>query len=197
MLAMEYLKKHQGHVKGAVISNMTAGMKDFTDYLQVLKGKLFSPDERAKFEALDKAGKYESADYNELLMTKLYTQVLCRIPLEKWPEPLLRAFKKMNRTIYVQMQGVDEFHVTGNFKNWEFWNDLPNIKIPVLALGGVHDEMNPESIKKEGRLFPNSRTYLCPSGSHMAMYDDQQNYFNALTTFLKDVDEGKFKPDAK
>lgn len=197
MLAMEYLKKYQSYVKGAVFSNMTAGMKDFTSYLGVLKNKIFTPQELATFNALDKASKYESAGYNELLMNKLYTKVLCRIPIEKWPEPLLRAFKKMNRTIYMQMQGVDEFHVTGNFKNWEFWDQLPNIKTPVLVLGGEHDEMNPASIRKEGKALPNSRTYICPNGSHMAMYDDQQNYFNALTSFLKDVDEGKFKPDAK
>ena len=197
LLAMEYMKKYQSHVKGVVISNMTAGMKDFTDYLAVLKNRLFTPAERAKFDALDKAGKYESAEYNDLLMSKLYTQVVCRLPLDKWPEPLLRAFKKMNRNIYIQMQGVDEFHVTGNFKNWEFWDELPNIKVPVLVLGGKHDEMNPESIKREGQLLPNSRTYICPDGSHMAMYDDQQRYFGELTKFLKNVDEGTFTPDKK
>ena len=95
------------------------------------------------------------------------------------------------------MQGVDEFHVTGNFKNWEFWDKLPNIKTPVLVLGGIHDEMNPKSMMREGQLLPNSRTYLCPQGSHMAMYDDQNNYFSNLVNFLKDVDSGNFKPDVK
>ena len=194
---MEYMKKYQQNVKGAVISNMTAGMKDFTGYLTILKSKLFNPSERTKFDALDKAGKYESTEYNDLLMTRLYTQVVCRLPLDKWPEPLLRAFKKMNRNIYVQMQGVDEFHVTGNFRNWEFWNELHKIKTPVLVLGAEHDEMNPVSIRMEGKLLPNSRTYLCPDGSHMAMYDDQERYFGALIKFLKEVDNNSFQPDKK
>jgi pimeloyl-ACP methyl ester carboxylesterase len=63
--------------------------------------------------------------------------------------------------------GGDEFHVTGNFKDWEFWDSLPGIKVAVLVIGGMQDEMNPEDIKKEGQLIPNSRTYLCPNGSHM------------------------------
>ncbi|MFN3590532.1 MAG: proline iminopeptidase, partial [Spirosomataceae bacterium] len=95
------------------------------------------------------------------------------------------------------MQGVDEFHVTGNFKNWEMWDKLPNIKVPVLVLGGMYDEMNPEDMKREGRLLPNSRTYLCPNGSHLSMYDDQQNYFTNLIAFLKDVEFNKFVADKK
>ena len=31
----------------------------------------------------------------------------------------------------------------------------------------------------------------CPNGSHMAMYDDQQVYFDGLVKFIKDVDEGR------
>ncbi|SDI24110.1 proline iminopeptidase-family hydrolase [Mucilaginibacter gossypii] len=197
MLAMEYLHKYQSHVKGAVLSNMTAGIKGYVAYAAELKKKFFTPRDITVFDSLDRLKQYDSPQYNDLLMNKLYTQVICRLPLENWPEPLWRAFKKANHTIYIQMQGVDEFHVTGNFKGWEFWDKLQNIKTPTLVLGGVHDEMNPEDMKKEGRLLPNSRTYLCPNGSHMSMYDDQQNYFKNLITFLKDVDAGTFTADKK
>ncbi len=77
------------------------------------------------------------------------------------------------------------------------WDRLPNIKVPTLVIGGMNDEMNPEDIRKEGQLIPKSRTYLCPNGSHMSMYDDQQNYFSSLVGFLKDVDNGKFIADKK
>ncbi len=197
MLAMEYLQKYQSHVKAAVISNMTAGMKSYTSYVNQLKQKLFSPQDIKTYDSLDNLKLYDSPQYQELLMNKLYTQVLCRIPIENWPEPLMRAFKKVNHSIYVQMQGVDEFHVTGNFKNWEMWDRLPNIKVPTLVIGGMKDEMNPEDIKKEGLLIPNSRTYLCLNGSHLSMYDDQQNYFKNLVAFLKDIEDNKFVPDKK
>ena len=197
MLAMEYLAKYQNHVKGAVFSNMTAGMKDYVSYINQLKQTIFSARERSVFDSLDRIGKYDSPQYTDLLMNKLYTRVLCQMPVEKWPEPMMRALRKANHAVYIQMQGVDEFHVTGNFKNWEFWDMLPKISIPVLVLGGMDDEMNPKSIKREGILLPYSRTYLCPAGSHMAMYDDQQNYFTSLVTFLKDVDGGTYNPDAK
>jgi len=197
LLAMEYLAKYQSHVKGAVFSNMTGSIKDYIDYTAILKSKIFSLRDKALYDSLDQRKAYTSLQYNDLLMNKLYTQVICRLPLKKWPEPLMRTFKKPNQTIYLQMQGVDEFHVTGNFKNWDFWNKLPNLTIPILVLGGEYDEMNPASMKKEGRLLPNSRLYLCPKGSHMAMYDDQQRYFSSLVAFLKDVNQDTFKADAK
>jgi len=197
MLAMEYLNKYQSHVKGVVLSNMTAGMKDFTSYIGVLKERIFTPKEKLLYDSLDREKAYTSPQYTDLLMNKLYTRVFCRMPLEQWPEPILRAFRKINTTIYVQMQGVDEFHVTGNFSNWEFWDKLPNIKVPALVLGAVNDEMNPAGIKREGALIPNSRTYLCPNGGHMAMYDDQEHYFQALIAFLKDVESGSFRADPK
>ena len=197
MLAMEYLAKYQSHVKGAVLSNMTASIGDYIAYTAILKKKLFTARDLAVYDSLDKRKAYTAPQYTNLLMNKLYTSVICRLPLEQWPEPLMRAFKKANQTIYLQMQGVDEFHVTGNFKNWDFWHKLPDIGVPVLVLGGQYDEMNPESMRKEGRLLPNSRTYLCPEGSHMAMYDDQQRYFSTLTTFLKEVQQGTFKPDPR
>lgn len=195
MLAMEYLQKYQDHVKAAILSNMTAGMKSFVSYTAKLKEDLFTPQEIRMYDSLDKLQLYDSPEYQGLLMGKLYPNVLCR--LDPWPEPLMRAFKKLNASIYIQMQGVDEFHVTGSFRNWEMWDRLPNITIPTLVIGGEKDEMNPEDMRKEGKLIPNSRTYLCPNGSHMSMYDDQQNYFNNLIGFLKDVEENKFNSDPK
>jgi proline iminopeptidase len=197
MLAMEYVAKYPSHVKGAVFSNMTAGMQSFTAYLDTLKNRLLAPAEKQTFDSLDKAKQYDSPLYGDLLMNRLYANALCRIPVEQWPEPLMRSLKKVSHAVYVQMQGVDEFHVTGNFRNWEFWDRLPEIKVPALVIGAVHDEMNPEDIKREGRLLPMSRTYICPEGSHLSMYDDQQRYFSTLISFLKEVDGGTFKPDAK
>lgn len=195
LLAMEYLQKYQSHVKGAVISNMTAGVQAYMSYAAELKKKFFSPEATATFDSLDRLKKYDSPEYQELLMKNLYNHVVCS--LDPWPEPLLRIFKKANFAIYAQMQGVDEFHVTGNLKNWEMWDRLKNIKVPTLVLGGVNDEMNPEDLKREGKEIPNSRTYLCPRGTHFSMYDDQQNYFTNLIGFLKDVQSGNFKADPK
>jgi proline iminopeptidase len=197
MLAMEYLQKYQKHVKAAVLSNMTASSKSYVTYTAKLKEQILSKQDIKTYDSLDKLKAYNSPEFQNLMMSKLYTQVVCRLPLESWPEPLMRAFKKSNQTIYIQMQGVDEFHVTGNFKDWDMWDRLHNITVPTLLIGAKYDEMNPDDIRKEGKLIPNSRTYICPNGSHLSMYDDQQNYFTNLVTFLKDVDGNRFTANKK
>ena len=197
MLTMEYLQKYQSHVKAAIISNMTASSKSYLEYTAKLKTEILSPQDIASYDSLDRLKAYNTTQFQDLLMSKLYTKVICRMPIENWPEPLSRAFKKFNNTIYIQMQGVDEFHVTGNLKDWDMWSRLPNIKIPTLIIGGMKDEMDPEDLKREAKLITNSRLYLCKNGSHMSMYDDQQHYFTSLIKFLKDVDSNKFFKDKK
>jgi proline iminopeptidase len=196
MLAMEYMQKYPSHAKGLILSNMTASIGSYLPYVDSLKKKFFSADDLRKFDSLDRLQKYDSPEYQDLLMNDLYSHTICS--LNPWPEPLMRVFKKANFTIYIQMQGVDEFHVTGAaFKDWDMWDRLKNITAPTLVIGGMNDEMNPADMKREGELIPNSRTYLCPNGSHMAMYDDHENYFRELIRFLKDVDDNKFQPDKK
>lgn len=197
MLAMEYLQKYQVHVKAAIISNMTASSKSYINYTAKLKGELLSRQDIATYDSLDNLKAYATTQFQDLLLSKLYTQVICRMPIPNWPEPLLRAFKKFNTTIYIQMQGVDEFHVTGNFKDWDMWSRLQNIKVPTLVIGGMKDEMSPDDLKREALLIPKSKLYICPNGSHMSMYDDQQNYFSNLVKFLKEVESNQFIGDKK
>jgi proline iminopeptidase len=89
------------------------------------------------------------------------------------------------------MQGPNEFVVTGTFKDWDRWKDLPKIEVPTLVIGARFDEMNPADIRRMGQLLPNSRVAICENGSHLAMWDDQQAYFQALLGFLRDVEDGR------
>ncbi len=195
MLAMEYSYRYPDHLKGVVFSNMTAGAKEYLNYTSSLKTKFFSSTDIRTFDSLDQLGQYTAPAYQDLLMSKLYRHVICQ--LDPWPEPVTRSFRLANFSIYTQMQGVDEFHVTGNLRSWTMWDRLKDIRTPALVLGGVNDEMSPDDMKREAELLPNSRLYLCPQGSHLSMYDDQQNYFNALISFLKEVEMGKFIAQAK
>ena len=119
------------------------------------------------------------------MMEELYPISMCR--LAPWPEPVTRAFRDANLTIYNYMQGKSEFVVTGTFKDWERWDDLPRITAKTLVLGAEHDTMDPEDIRKMAELMPNATAAICPNGSHLAMWDDQAVYFEYLLGFLRSV----------
>jgi proline iminopeptidase len=89
--------------------------------------------------------------------------------------------------VYNTVQGKSEFEVTGNMKGWNRWPDLAKIRTPTLILGGRYDTMNPQDLMEMSRRMPDARTVICPRGSHLSMYDDQQSYFSALLPFLNRV----------
>ena len=47
--------------------------------------------------------------------------------------------------------------------------------------------MDPAYMEMMATRLRNGRYLYCPNGSHMAMYDDQQTYFDGLIDFLLDV----------
>jgi proline iminopeptidase len=181
MLSIEYALKYQHHLRGLVISNMTAGIQAYLNRLDYLKD-LLNATSRAKLELLDAARDYDNPEYERIMMEELYPQVICRT--QPWPEPVTRAFRDANLAIYNEMQGKSEFVVTGNFKDWESWDRLHEITVPTLTIGAAHDTMDPEDLKKMATLVANGTSLICPNGSHLAMWDDQAIYFEGLLKFL-------------
>jgi proline iminopeptidase len=51
--------------------------------------------------------------------------------------------------------------------------------------------MDPAHMEMMARQVNKGRYVFCPNGSHMALYDDQQVYFEGIIQFLRDVDGGK------
>jgi len=189
MLGIEYALKYQKHLKGLVISSMTASIPSYMAYAGKLRAAL-PPETIAVLDKYEAKGDYENPEYEKAMMEQVYARHICR--LDPWPEPVSRCFKHMNPKVYNTMQGPNEFVVTGTFKDWDRWNDLPKITVPTFLVAGRFDEMNPEDIRREGRLIPNSRVLICEKGSHLCMWDDQEAYFAGLLKFLDDVGAGRF-----
>ena len=188
MLGIEYALQYQRHLKGFILSNMTASIASFTKYVAQLRLQL-PADAIAVLDKYEAKGDFENPEYQAVMFGQIYAKHLCRI--DPMPDPVQRAFKHLAAPVYNTMQGPNEFVVTGNFKDWDRWNDLQKIKVPTLVMGATYDEMNPEDIKREGTLLPRSRTAICENGSHLSMWDDQEAYFRHLLGFINDVEAGR------
>lgn len=53
--------------------------------------------------------------------------------------------------------------------------------------GARHDTMDPSHMERTAGRLPGGPYLFCPDGSHMALYDDQQTYFEGLIRFVKGV----------
>ena len=191
ILAIEYALAHQQHLRGLVISNMMASVPAYNDYaLQVLMPAM-DQNVLAEIKALEAAGDTESARYMELLIPHHYEHHVLRMPAERWPDPMQRAFAHINPKIYVSMQGPSELGIAPGAKlaNWDRVADLHTIEVPTLVIGARYDTMDPAHMEMMAGLLPNGRYLYCAEGSHLALYDDQETYFTGLTEFLLSLPE--------
>jgi proline iminopeptidase len=189
MLGIEYALAYQRHLKGLIISNMTASIPSYVASITALRQQL-PPAMIRTLERYEATGEYTAPEYEALMFKQIYMKYICR--LDPWPEPLVRMFRHLNTHVYNTMQGPNEFVVTGTFKNWDRWNDLLRITVPTLLSVGRFDTMSVADIEKMGALIPRARVAICEQGSHCSMYDDQETYFRDLIAFIKDVEAGTF-----
>ena len=92
-----------------------------------------------------------------------------------------KAISSMGKPSAVLMNG----RVTGSMKGWDRWKDLPRIGVPALVIGSAYDELDPKDLERMAQMLPKGQYGFCPNGSHMCMWDDQENYFKILVPFLK------------
>jgi len=190
ILGIEYALKHQVHLKGLVISNMMASIPAYNEYASSVLMPAMDQAELAEIKRLEAVQEFENPRYMELLMQQHYVHHVLRMPIEQWPEPVSRAFNRLNGSIYVPMQGPSELGAIGRLANWDRSEDLDRISVPTLVVGARHDTMDPAHMEMMAGRLPNGRYLFCPNGSHMAMYDDQATYFQGLVAFIRDVEQG-------
>ena len=193
LLALEYALKYQQKLKGLVISNMMASIPKYNEYAQNVLMPSMDPAVLAEIKAYEAAEDYQNPRYMELLIPHHYVHHILRMPAEQWPDPVNRAFKHLNPTVYIPMQGPSELGASGKLLDWDRTAALAQIKTPTLVIGARHDTMDPAHMEWMASALPRGRYLHRPNGSHMALYDDQEVYFRGLIQFIRDVDEGRLR----
>ncbi|MDU0371466.1 proline iminopeptidase-family hydrolase [Hymenobacter endophyticus] len=191
ILAAEYALKYQQHMKGLIISNMMMSVPAYGRYADEVLAKQMKPEVLREIREIEARQDFQNPRYMELLLPNFYTEHILRLPLAKWPEPVNRSFAKMNQSLYVTMQGPSEFGVSGKLLHWDRTADLPKLSVPVLSIGGKHDTMDPEHMRMVAHKVQHGTALICPNGSHMSFYDDQQTYMRGLIKFMQGVDQGQ------
>ncbi len=190
VLAIEYALRHQQHLKGLVVSNMMASIPAYNRYAREVLMPPMDQTALARIQELEAEGRTDDPDYERLLNEHHYVHHVLRMPVEQWPDPVVRAFAHINPAIYVPMQGPSELGASGKLLEWDRTADLASIEVPTLVIGAEHDTMDPAHMRAMATSFARGTYLHCPQGSHMAMYDDQLTYVRGLVDFLTSVDAG-------
>ena len=192
ILALEYALAHQGNLKGLIISNMMSSIPAYNDYAKKALMPEMNPGVLAEIQQIEARKQYDSPRYMELLLPNFYAVHILRMPPDQWPDPVTRSFGKINRDIYVPLQGPSEMGASGKLEYWQRTADLKSITVPTLTIGAQYDTMDPRHMEMMAKTVQTGRYLFCPKGSHMSMYDDQHTYFSGIISFLKEVDSGTF-----
>lgn len=171
-----------------------ASNPSYSDYAERSLIHELSAKVLAEIRALEAAGQADGARYAQLL-EPYYEQHLLRMPVNEWPDPVVRAFAHLNRSIYVPMQGPSEMGTSGDatLAEWDRVKDLHRIDVPTLVIGARHDTMDPAHLQMMAERLPQGRYLYCADGSHTAIHDDQETYMDGLVGFLRDLDEASGK----
>ncbi len=184
ILAMQYALKYQDNLKGLIVSNMMSSCPDYDKYAENVLAKQFDPVVLDSVMSMEKRGDLDNPNYMGLLVPNFYEKHILRLPAAEWPDPVNRAFAKLNKSLYVTMQGPSEFGISGRLENWDVSKQLSAISVPTLVIGAQHDTMDPEHMKWMSTQFKNGTYLYCEKGSHMSMYDDQETYFKGLINYI-------------
>ena len=185
ILALEYALKYQNNLKGLIISNMMCSAPLYDRYAAEVLAPQMPQMVVDSIRMLEATGNTDNPRYMGLLEPYFYDQHICRIPHAKWPEPIVRSFAKINSSLYVTMQGPSEFGISGKLENWDVSKRLSEISVSTLVIGATYDTMDPEHMRWMSTQVQHGDFLLCPNGSHMCMWDDQQTYMKGLISFLK------------
>jgi proline iminopeptidase len=189
ILAVEYALRHGRNLKGLVISNMMMSIPAYVRYANEVLARGMDPAVVREVKALEAAGRHDDPRYMELLVPHFYARHVCRLP--EWPDAVQRTFARLNKEVYVLMQGPSEFGASGRLAHWDRTRDLKRLRMPTLVIGARHDTMDPAHMRWVAEQVPHGSFLLCPDGSHLSNWDDQQAYFGGLVRWMKRVDAGK------
>ena len=185
ILTIEYALAHPDHLAGIVISNMMSSIPAYNAYAESTLIPGLDPGRTNRIKAFEAAGDTDNPEYEELLMEEHYIKHVLRRPVEEWPEPVVRSFSRINKDIYVPMQGPSELGASGALVEWDRFDALSGIDIPALVIGAEFDTMDPAHMRAMAERLPRGEYLHCPQGAHLAMYDDQETYMTGLIDWLQ------------
>lgn len=186
ILAIEYALRHQEQLRGLVISNMMSSAPAYNAYAEQVLMPAMDQEKLAEIKSFEANGQIEDPRYMELVIEQHYIHHVLRMPFAEWPDPVERAFAHVNPEIYVSMQGPSELGISAEAKlaNWDRTEELASIRVPALVIGARYDTMDPAYLEMMASRLPRGHYFHCPEGSHLAMYDDQERYFEGLVDFV-------------
>jgi L-proline amide hydrolase len=105
------------------------------------------------------------------------------------PDVWQKCFDQMDKTIYVEMQGVCEFTIGGLLETWSVIERLHLVQVPTIVLAGEFDTMTVECSKAVVDNIPTAwPLVVIPRASHCKLLEEPAACIREMSKFLNTVE---------
>ena len=186
MLAMEYALTQPVGLASLILSSSPASIPMWEAETGRLRREL-PADVRAVLDEQEAAGTLDSPEYEAASM-EFYKRHVCRV--FPFPDYVQRTFAGLGEhpEVYMQMQGPNEFVITGTLRTWEITARLPEIRVPTLITAGAHDEFTPAQAQVVHEGIAGSELVTFEDSSHMQYVEETDRYLELVSAFLDRIE---------
>ena len=179
-LSIEYALTYPDAIQSLILANTCADIPHLITELNRMRDALGS-ETVAMMLHHEAMGTLDHPEYQAAITILNYRHV-CR--LKEWPPSLLASLDDWNMGPYGTIQGPNEFLYIGNMKDWNRIPDMHRLTMPTLIVTGTHDELGPACALRMHNALPNSTVVVFPNSSHTPFYEEPDDYFTLLKSFL-------------
>lgn len=208
MLAELYAARYGQHLKGLILSNVPGFFANDTKYLHAIIDSIDNvvrhqtallpqfQNNKAQIDSISKRLKLADTTTHKTLSRQynkatdsLFNRTMFYHKDGKIPEPLVRNFK------HVRFESLEKYNFNPFGANYK--EALQQIRTPTLLIGGKNDFLYPHAYPDLKKIMTKAkvRVYISPTSAHFTMWDDPENYFQALRRFIYEVEDGSFNPN--
>lgn len=181
IIAIEYALQHHPQLKSLVLGSTTCHaplmQRGFERCKMALGMETYQM--MAKREA---TGTADHPEYQAALTLLMYRH-LCR--MEQWPEALKSKPSVTAKRSMEKIFGKHLFNCNGELRTYDRSDRLPEITIPTLVMHGEFDYIPLDCALLAKSLLPQSELAVLNNCSHLAYYEDPEQYHRVLMDFLK------------
>lgn len=186
MLAIEYLCNYKPEGIKSVILSSTLPSAKLWAHEQHRRIKFLSQEDQEAIAKAERENKFDAPEYlaaNERFMLRHCAGEVT----EDSPECLRRA-KKAGAEAYLYGWGPNEYTPTGSLGNFEYTDQLKDIREPALIINGTNDLCSPLVAKTMYDRIPNARWELFEDCRHMCFVEDNDRYCALLNEWMEQYD---------
>lgn len=186
MLGAEYALDRPSGLASLTICNSPASMELWAAAAEELRKQL-PAEVRDKLDRHEAAGTLEDPEYLRAV-DFVYDKHFCRV--QPRPQELRATLEQMEAdpTVYLSMNGPNEFHVTGTLRDWSIIDRLDGIDVPTLVIAGEYDEATPETWRPYVERIPDSREHVFSDASHTPHIEQTEAFLDVVGSFLREHD---------